>query len=80
MVIRKTPLTWPLTPLGQIMTTQAITNELQATISEINSRTDSPVFILQPEPEDITIDRTTATITANCEWYSKQELRKQLQQ
>lgn len=78
MVMRKTPLTWPLTPLGQVMTTQAIKDELQHTISEINSRTDSPVFILQPNPEDITIDRQHATITANCEWYSKQELRKTL--
>lgn len=58
----------------------AIIKELQATINEINSRTDSPIFILQPNPEDIAIDKKTGTVTANCEWYSKQELRKQLQQ
>lgn len=45
-------------------------------ICECNSRLDYPRLILMPSPAAFVIDRSTATIGAECEWAWKRDIRK----
>mgnify|MGYP003366030988 CR=1 FL=1 len=59
---------WPITD-------RLIAETLDA-ICECNSRLDYPRLILMPSPAAFVIDRSTATIGAECEWAWKRDIRK----
>ena len=62
---------WPITERGLTMTPGELIAETLDAICECNSR-----LILMPSPAAFVIDRSTATIGAECEWAWKRDIRK----
>ena len=58
------------------MTPGELIAETLDAICECNSRLDYPRLILLPSPAAFVIDRSTATIGAECEWAWKRDIRK----
>lgn len=69
-------MVWPITERGLTMTPGELIDDALDAICECNSRLDYPRLILMPSPAAFVIDRSAATIGAECEWVWKRDIRK----
>lgn len=74
-MIHRSRMSWPLTDLGRLMAPGDLIGEAMDAVSECNSLTEYPRLIVMPLPNAFAIDRDRGTISADCEWVWKRDLR-----